>query len=414
MNPDGVTPETSTRRRALFLSWVSYATYYLGRKAFSAIKVPVQRDLGLDSSALGAMDTVNLAAYALGQFVSGTVGDRIGPRRLVGLGMLLAALTGAAFGVSSGLFALGAFYFVNGLAQSTGWPGTTRVVAEWTEPSRRATVMGRWATCYQVGGFVATPLAGFVAAHYGWRAALCVPAVVMALVGAVVLVSLPSPPASPALAAASAPVGRAQLDVLKKGALWLYGTSYFFIKLVRYALMLWLPYYLTLVRGYGVERSAYVASAFDAGGVAGVILIGWLADRTRRFSKPGLSALWITLLVPVLFVYSRIGAGGVLVDVAVLALLGALLFGPDSLLSGAAAQDLGGTAAPAMAVGFVNGLGSCGSVLQGLLIPRLAKRFQWTVLFPVLAVFAFGAVLALVPVLARGSGRRAEGAGSGD
>jgi sugar phosphate permease len=400
MSEDAV--RAPARRRALALSWLAYATYYLGRKAFSAIKLPLQRDLGLDSSALGAMDTVNLAAYAFGQFVSGTVGDRIGPRRLVAFGILLSALACAAFGASSAVLALGAWCFVNGLAQSTGWPGTTRVVAEWTEPARRATVMGRWATCYQVGGFVATPLAGFVAAHYGWRAAMFVPAAAMALMGAAVFTSLPSPAAAPAFGVPSEPVARAQLGVLENGALWLYGASYFFIKLVRYALMLWLPYYLTLVEGYGVERSAYVASAFDAGGVAGVILIGRLADRTRRFSKPGLAALWIALLVPVLFVYSRVGAGSVAVDLVVLALLGALVFGPDSLLSGAAAQDLGGAAAPAMAVGFVNGLGSCGSVLQGIVIPPLASRFGWSAMFPALALFALGAVAALIPVLGRG------------
>ncbi len=410
MNMADAGVETASRRRALTLSWLAYAAYYLGRKAFSAIKMPVQRDLALESSALGALDTMSLVAYAFGQFVSGTVGDRIGPRRLVGFGMLLSALACAAFGASSAVFALGAWSFLNGLAQSTGWPGTTRVVAEWTEPARRATVMGRWATCYQVGGFVATPLAGFVAAHYGWRCAMFVPACFMALVGCTVLVRLPSPAAAPALGSASEPVARAQLGVLKNGALWLYGTSYFFIKLVRYALMLWLPYYLTLVEGYAVERSAYVASAFDAGGVAGVILIGRLADRTRRFSKPGLCALWIALLVPVLFVYSRVGAGSVLVDVAMLAMLGALLFGPDSLLSGAAAQDLGGAAAPAMAVGFVNGLGSCGSVLQGLVIPPLAKHFGWAAMFPTLAVFALGAVVALAPVL----GRRGPGVAAGE
>lgn len=391
--------EAPSRRRALWLSWLAYATYYLGRKAFSATKVVVQRDLGFAPSALGVMDTVNLAAYAFGQFVSGTVGDRIGSRRLVGLGMLLSALTCAAFGASSAVFALGAFYFVNGLAQSTGWPGTTRVVAEWTAPKRRATVMGRWATCYQVGGFVATPLAGFLAAHYGWRAAMFVPAVFMALVGAVVLTSLPSPALTPALGAPSEPVARAQLDVLKNGALWLYGTSYFFIKLVRYALMLWLPYYLAMSGRYNVERAAYVASAFDAGGVGGVILIGRLADRTRRFSKPGLCALWLALLVPVFFAYS-LTPGGVLTDVLVLALLGALLFGPDSLLSGAAAQDLGGSSAPAMAVGFVNGLGSVGAVLQGLLVPLLiTDHLGWRSLFRALALFSFGALVPLGGVL---------------
>jgi sugar phosphate permease len=387
------------RRYALALSWLAYATYYLGRKAFSAIKKPMQLELGFAPGLLGAIDTVNLAAYAFGQFASGLLGDRIGARRLVGYGMLLSALACAAFGATTAAFAFGAWYLVNGLAQATGWPGTTRVVAEWTEPARRATVMGRWATCYQVGGFVATPLAGFLAVRYGWRSAMFGPAVLMALVGVLVLATLPTQNLAPVHESPSESVGRAQFRVFKIRALWLYGASYFFIKLVRYALLLWLPYYLATVANYSVEKSAYVASAFDLGGVVGVIFIGRLADRSRRFHKAALSALSIALLVPVLWVYSRLGAGNTLLDVLVLALLGALLFGPDSLLSGAAAQELGGAAAPAMAVGFVNGLGSFGSVLQGLIVPPIAARFGWTALFPALALFSLGAVVALVPTL---------------
>jgi sugar phosphate permease len=48
---------------------------------------------------------------------------------------------------------------------------------------------------------------------------------------------------------------------------------------------------------------------------------------------------------------------------------GALLYGPDSLLSGAAAQDLGGPNAAALAIGMINGLGSVGAVSH---VPRSA------------------------------------------
>lgn len=52
-----------------------------------------------------------------------------------------------------------------------------------------------------------------------------------------------------------------------------------------------------------------------------------------------------------------------------------------------------------MATGFVNGLGSFGSVLQGLVVPPIAARFGWRGLFPALALFSLGAVVALLPVL---------------
>jgi sugar phosphate permease len=267
--------------------------------------------------------------------------------------------------------------------------------------------MGLWSTCYQVGGLVATLLAGQLAARYGWRSAMVVPAVALALVGLLVLVWLPPVPAPAPLTVAStgeaAPavpnVSRAQLDVLKSRTLWLFGASYFFIKLVRYAILFWLPYYLSTAQGYSTAKAANVSIAFDAGGILGVIAIGRLADRARRLSRPAWCALSITLLVPVLGAYSTLALSSVVVDVLLLALAGALLFGPDSLLSGAAAQDAGGPAAAATATGFVNGLGSFGALLQGLLVPPIAARFGWTALFPVLAVFAIGAAVALVPTL---------------
>jgi OPA family sugar phosphate sensor protein UhpC-like MFS transporter len=390
---------TGARRAALVTSWVAYATYYLGRKAFSAIKKPLERELGLAPSALGAIDTAFLAAYALGQFASGILGDRIGARRLVGWGMLVSALACAGFGLSRAASVLAAWFVLNGLAQSTGWPGTTRVVAEWTTPENRGTVMGVWSTCYQVGGLVATPLAGWLAVRFGWRAALFGPALALALVGAVVLATLREPALDAETARTAPSVARAQRGVLASRTLWLFGASYFFVKLVRYALLFWLPYYLATAEGYTTEKAAGVSIAFDAGGILGVVLIGRAADRSRRLSRQALSALWILLLVPVLWAYARVGSGSVWLDVLVLALLGALLFGPDSLLAGAAAQDAAGPAAAATATGFVNGLGSLGALVQGLVVPPIAAAYGWRALFPCLALFALGAAVALVPTL---------------
>src|SRR5262245_14917076 len=88
------------RARALGLSWLAYAVYYLGRKGFSVVKATVARELALDASALALIDTGYLVAYACGQVPSGLAADRWGPRRLVALGMLASALACAAFGAS--------------------------------------------------------------------------------------------------------------------------------------------------------------------------------------------------------------------------------------------------------------------------------------------------------------------------
>ncbi len=151
------------------VTWLSYATYYFGRKNLSVTKAAIGRSLG--SHALYGVETMYLAAYAVGQYGSGWLGDRVGARRLVGVGMLIAACASFAFGLwSTGALFL-ATAIVNGLAQSTGWPGNVKAMQEWTTPATRGRVMGVWATCYQVGGIAATAFAAAMLARGGWRAA---------------------------------------------------------------------------------------------------------------------------------------------------------------------------------------------------------------------------------------------------
>jgi sugar phosphate permease len=85
------------------------------------------------------------------------------------------------------------------------------------------------------------------------------------------------------------------------------------------------------------------------------------------------------------------------VNFAVMALVGALLYGPDSLLSGAAAQDLGGPRAAALAIGMINGLGSIGAVSQELVTRTVSQAWGWNAVFYVLLVSALAAAVLLVP-----------------
>ena len=67
------------QRTAVFtLTWLAYAAYYFGRMGFPVIKSTLQKKLGLSTDMLGWIDTGYLTAYAIGQFLSGLLGDRIG------------------------------------------------------------------------------------------------------------------------------------------------------------------------------------------------------------------------------------------------------------------------------------------------------------------------------------------------
>jgi sugar phosphate permease len=64
------------------------------------------------------------------------------------------------------------------------------------------------------------------------------------------------------------------------------------------------------------------------------------------------------------------------------------LRGPGALISGVAAQDLGGPLAAATVAGFINGCGSVGAIAQGALVAGVSQRFGWQAVFQALMLLA--------------------------
>lgn len=406
--PAGAPDEAVKGRPVAYgITWLSYATYYFGRKGLSVGKASIEAALG--KGAIVGLDTAYLAAYAAGQYINGWLGDRVGARRLVGFGMLVSAAACFAFGASTaGTFFIVAM-IVNGLAQSTGWPGNIKAMAEWTPPEKRGAVMGVWSTCYQVGGIVATSVAAMFVRRWGWPAGFWGPALFIVAVGIGVLVLLkPGPLAlthttSDTSKLKSSPeLSAARKALLKSPLIWSYGVSYFCLKLIRYSLLLWLPYYLEKVLHYEKVRAANVSNAFEAGGIAGSILVGLLSDRLRhRIPRATIPAISLIGLAGAFFLYPTLGSMGVVGNIVGLALIGFLLFGPDSLLSGAAAQDAGGPGAAALAAGLINGIGSVGAIAQEAVTRGVSSRWGWDGLFRVFVGLSLIASACLIPALMR-------------
>ena len=391
----------------------------MGRKGLSVTKTSINEQVGVSMGTFAIIDALYLGAYMLGQFVSGNIGDRIGARRLVGFGMLAIAIIVAVFGSLAAAVPFAIVFCLNGFAQSTGWPGTTRAMAEWTSKENRGRIMGFWATCYAAGGFLATNIATRLRDDHGWRAAFYGPAIWIALVGLLVLFFLrPGPGASDAMKLDDeVDVDRAKLvkarsddeaqrakthrRLLRSKVLWLYGASYFCMKLIRYSLLFWLPVYLEKGVGFDKDTAGYASSAFDAGGILGIIVIGATSDKIQKYSRSFLPALALCALAGMSTIYWFAGASSVAANAILLALIGVTLFGPDSLISGAAAQDEGGTHGSAMATGFVNGVGSIGGLLSGFVTVGVSKAFGWEKLFLVFVVLSVVAAIALLPTVVR-------------
>ncbi len=406
--------------RAFALTWVGYAVFYLTRKNLSVVKTRLHEELGVSVLALGTIDTIYLVLYAAGQFINGVLGDRFGPRWVLGLGLIGSGAAAWCFGLSSSVVVFAAAFGLNGLFQSTGWPNTVKVMGAWFGHKSRGRVMGFWCTCYQVGGLAGTALATSLLIAIGWRMAFFIPGTLVAAMGAIILITLVERPQARGLKPVdqepATPVGqetqkalseadRAQQNpfmvVIRKPAIWALGISYFGLKLIRYSLLFWLPFYLFHELDYSEGAAGYLATAFEAGGILGAITTGWLSDRYFSARRARLLVPTLMVLAGALALYGLVGGMGVVVNTTCLALTGFLLFGPDALISGAAAQDVGGAEHTATAAGVINGMGSIGAIMQGALTAWISQMWGWDALFYVFVATAMLSALVLTPLAFR-------------
>ncbi|HPG52724.1 MAG TPA: hypothetical protein PLL11_19265, partial [Spirochaetota bacterium] len=83
-----------------------------------------------------------------------------------------------------------------------------------------------------------------------------------------------------------------------------------------------------------------------------------------------------------------LGSANLLVFAVSIGFAGFMLFGPDSLLSGVGAIDVGSRRGALSAAGIINGMGSIGPIFQEQIIGRMYEHYDKDLL-PVLIMLVF-------------------------
>ncbi|WP_125616949.1 MFS transporter [Specibacter cremeus] len=432
-NPTRPQQKSSTKRQELFkwqlrifaLSWLAYAAYYFPRSAFSAAKVGILDEGFISRQTLGIMDSAYLAAYAVGQFVWGAVAEKYGTRVVVAGGMVMAGVAALFMGLAPAIWLFMPLMIVQGLAQSTGWSALSKNIASFFTIRARGRAMGFFSTSYAFGGLVATPVTGWVAysVFHSWRWAFIAGAIAIAVAFVLFIVfqrnspqeiGLPGIDEDPAALDAEHVRGttRAPIPVVKVKAerfsardliaaarhdsmVLKLGIVYFLLKPARYAILLWGPVLvLDAMPHLDAITAIMVPVAFGVTGVIAPVVAGWTSDTLFNARRVPPSVISLGLLVIALALWQVVTATGSLTLIVILlAFVGLTAYGADAMISGVAAVDFGTSKHAAGATGFINGCGSLGAILGGL----LPGFFPGVAIFYTFAAAALVAALILAP-----------------
>jgi sugar phosphate permease len=403
---------TAGQRRIFAVTWITYAGFYFCRKNLSIVLPMLHGVSGLESIELAHIIFGYSLMYSIGQFGFGFLSDSIGPKRVVGAGLLLIAASNLLMSFRASLVWLLIFSCLNGIGQATGWSGLVKTMASWFSPENRGVIMAWWGTNYVLGGFLATAFATWSVAQHvllpelGWRRGFLFPALLLLVITAAFFAwdkDAPEQdaPQKNALRRDVPEDGSRWTDLaalLRDPSLWLIGASYFFLELCRYALMFWLPFYMVSRLRYSLQASGYLASLYELVGIGGAILAGYLSDHFMQSRRAPVSAIMLCGLGLVMLLQPSLAATGLMGTALAISLAGILSYGPDTLLSGAGAQDVGAGRGAGTAAGLIDGLGHLGSLLSPYIVVYVSKQYGWDRLFEILAVSAFVAGAVLLPI----------------
>ena len=397
------------RAQLFTATWLSYAGFYLCRKVYAVVKHPLKLQFGFNDEQIAIPWTIYLIAYMVGQFFAAWLGRRIESRRVLLYGMSIAAACNIALGFLVDSQRASVFLWmcitmgIHGLAQATGWSHNVALFANWTHRSERGTLFGVWGTSYQLGAVAGKGLAGFLLGWLGmaWSflgSSILLFAITVAFaflarerpqsVG-LSLEDAAEPDAPVPQARGIAPLSEAPVPPGFIGSIVAMGLIYFGLKFLRYALDSWSALILSEHFALSGSVAAYLSTTFDWIGLLGVIAAGYWSDRIPGARRTPVifymtcgcflftSAMWLVgLSSPVFFV-------------VLLGLIGFTQLGPDSLLAGACAMDIGSRRQAALAAGVINGFGSVGPILEEPLIGWLKQSFGLDSVFLLLVVIGF-------------------------
>lgn len=169
--------------------------------------------------------------------------------------------------------------------------------------------------------------------------------------------------------------------VLKNPIVWLISLMYFFTKMGRYAIFFWLPLYMVEHLGYSLAEAGYTSILYEAVGFAGIVAAGYVSDKLFQARRLPVGALGMWGLAITCMFQPRLAAWSHLGNAIGISLIGFFTYGPDALMSGAAAIDTGSPKAAGLAAGFINGVGSLGQMLSPFIVAFIVRLFGWDSLF---------------------------------
>jgi MFS family permease len=308
---------TAYKRAVTLLLMTAYAFNSMDRSIISIIGQSMKLDLGLTDTQLGLLGGTAFALlYAFGGIPIARLAERFNRVNIITAALMIWSSLSALCGVAVGFTQLMFIRMGVGVAEAGCSPPAHSLISDYFEPSRRTSALSIYSCGSSIGYLLAAVAGGYVAQHFGWRAACAIvglPGIVIAIIIKIFVQEPPrgyselvrtsrdaldsSPTAGPAATTSSLRTELCELTVVAKALIVDRPVLHMVLGLTiggfgAYGLYAFVPSYFSRAFGLGYATIGIIAGV--SGGVAvgiGVLTGGFIADSLAKRS-----ARWYALV----------------------------------------------------------------------------------------------------------------------
>ncbi len=369
------------------------------RVFLSVVALDLSRDLGLNAADLGSISAIWFATFALFQFPVGFLLDRHGPRRTLGVLMLVAVLGAGFMAMAQSLVDCLIGMALIGIGCSPVLMSSLFVFGRFYPPERFGMLAAWMIGLGSLGSLVsASPLAWSILT-FGWRVSLAMTAVLTAMSVVFCVLVLRDPPVSDQAEQKSG-LWQGILRILSIRDLWpLMPITFLSYAVVVATRSLWITPFFRDLFHYDLSELGHVAFLMSSFMVVGALAYGPLERVIQSTRRP---TLWGGYLTGACFLgLGYFGSHHAVIALALLAAIGAVGLSYGILMGHAKMffpSDLLGRGVTLLNFLFIAGAGVVqyvsGQVIQQANAAGLAPETLYSNLF-----YSYGALMLVVSVI---------------
>src|SRR5277367_1581773 len=274
---------------AIILVTAAIAMNYMDRSTLAIGNLKIREEFGISATAIGALGSAWALTYGLAQLPSGYLLDRVGPKMLVGLSMIVWSLFQAAGGIAGSYFQLMLARIGLGATEAPCFPSATRSTIDWFDVKDRGRPSGLYTSGADIGPTIAPPILTGLMLAFNWRVMF----IVMGLAGIAAAgfwfwayrdpKTVPLAPEDEEYLRfsreAAASVSMKQWSSLFRfRAMWVLMLGAFCTGYITWMYQTWLPAYLEMQQHISIAKTGFLASVPLICAFFGALTGGWLSD----------------------------------------------------------------------------------------------------------------------------------------